>query len=95
MKITKWVSADPVDRFWQLVRMVVEEGQNRYGLELYVSVESRDDRLSAYLASQGHTGGFSFPITYLADAVFPPEHPLEAEVWPLLREFASKRDLYG
>lgn len=83
-----WVSENPADRFWQLVRLAIEESWGRYGMKLYANVEDTHGRYTAYLRTANWQGGFSFTVEALTRTQAPPIVFLEAEVFPLLREFA-------
>lgn len=94
MNKLEWVSEDPKDRLWQLVRLAVEEAENRYGLGLYFLVEYRKGMYFVHLRTNYGGGGFAYTPEFLAYAKAPPEYFLESEIFPRLREFAKERDAY-
>ena len=91
--IIDWISEDPKDRFYQLVRIAIEESENRYGMPLFVNVEQKNTMLWAHLRTLASRGGFVYDITDLVGSNGPPlSYILETEIFPLLKSFAQKQN---
>jgi hypothetical protein len=87
-----WPSDDLFERAWYIYRRAVEEAEARYGLYLFGSVRTEGNYLfMVKLTGHGHKASFVLG-SELERGGLSPNAILENLVWPILREFAEKRD---
>lgn len=83
-----------LDIAWKLARAGVEEGRNRYGIDLYVAVRPEHGRFIAKIdfVDLGSRWGkvFEYSYTELLDAIR--IEALAMRIDDFLRELAEKRD---